>query len=86
MDRKMEYVELCFNWRLDGDQESGLGEDFDTYTLGEEGVIKITNMTPEGDPGYTGTDFYDVEFDNGDIHTVYNPNFAKQKVISPTSQ
>ena len=78
MARRMKYVELCFNWRFAGDADGGLGEDFDTYTVGKSGVVKITNMTPVGEPGYSGEEFYDVEFEDGSIATVYHPNYAKQ--------
>ena len=65
---------IHYNWRPVSEHVNDDGCDFETYQVGVNGVIKITNMTPAED--YSGPEFYDVDFEDGRTNTVYNVNQA----------
>jgi len=64
----LKVTELYYNWFYTNDE---FGEEFYKYIVGESGVTKIEEHLPkfEGDKFY-----YDVYFESGIKHRVFNPN------------
>ena len=71
---KRECRQINYNWRQVGPLQADEGFEFDSFTVGMGGVVSIVNMTPTED--YCGPEFYDINFNDGRIVTVYNVNEA----------
>lgn len=72
----MKYVELQANFRVLGNTEDGLDDNYDTYRVGVNGVVSITENNKN-----QNSDAYDVAMDDGSVCTVWNPLWARMKRV-----
>ena len=65
----MKIVQLVTNWFAIPEH----GEDYETYDLGKDGIVKITEHAScgEGDRW-----FYDIYYDDDRKKRIFNPNSA----------
>ena len=65
----MKIIQLIANWYYTPD-----GEDYESYNIGENGVLEIIEHLPqgEGDKWY-----YDIHFETGEKTRTFNPNFVE---------
>ena len=66
----MKIIQLIANWYA----TSSIGEEYETYEVGKNGVVKITEYRPRGEGDKW---FYDVMFDEiqrKGTKRIFNPN------------
>ncbi len=63
-------TQLDYNWRQYQDGTEA-GEQYDRLTVGQRGVIKITEWKSVGDGDKWR---YDVDFEDGTRRRIFNPN------------
>lgn len=72
----MKVQTVRFNWHQVGslNDHDGTGEDWTTYTVGEQGVTLIVENEPR-----TGMQQwnYVIHFENGNKIRIFNPNLVK---------
>ena len=64
-------TKLIYNWRQEGNMQGGIGEDYEYAELGKNGVKKITEHAAQGEGDRW---YYEIFFENGSTHTIFNPN------------
>lgn len=76
METNQRVKSVTYNWRQVGSVQDrdGAGEDFERFTVGEKGVVEITEHQPGG-----GMDlwYYGVLLEHGTYYRVFNPNFVE---------
>ena len=68
---KKSVKKLITNYRIEGDIESGVGEDFDPYEVGQRGVVSIEENQPAN--GVQLWNFL-IKYEDGSEIRVFNPN------------
>lgn len=72
----MKVRELKYNWRQAGStiDRDGAGEDYDSFTVGEKGVILIEENEP-----FNGMQLwnYIIHFQDNSKVRIFNPNFVE---------
>lgn len=65
-------IKVDFNWRQESDSNDA-GENYDTYEVGINGVISITEHSAQGEGDKWN---YLIEIDGGGMFRIFNPNFV----------
>lgn len=65
----MKIIQLIANWY--SFSADGGGEDYDTYEVGKNGVVRIIEHRPAGEGDKW---FYDVDYENMGTKRIFNPN------------
>lgn len=62
-----------FNWRMEGNMHDDIGEDYDVYEVGRNGVIQIIEHIPSNEPEQWN---YEIESETG-WSRIFNPNYVE---------
>lgn len=71
----MKIEKLIFNWRQVGTtlDNSGAGEDYDWFTVGEKDVVSIEESSKDSILSYY------VTMLDGNVYRIFNPNIVEYK-------
>lgn len=67
----MKIKQLNYNYHECGIANDQWGEDYEIAIIGQRGITEITEHQAMGEGDKW---FYDIHYENGEIHRVFNPN------------